>query len=188
MGIPADLAPEIVELLEEIEGWTLYSGPLPLARALDDLLDGRLLVVNDGLKQSKLAKQAGKLCLLRSSPWQLPLPDGCLTALIVADVAARLPLDLLEGVSTWRRWLSPNGRLLLVECLRRRLGGVLSRRPTTAPEDLTGAMLNAGFEGIGQRFYASGLVVTQGKRLVLPGEPIQPVRPDGGLAAPGSIA
>lgn len=169
MGIPAELAPEIVEQLEG-QGSTLYFGPLPLARALHEALGGALLVVNDRLKLSKLARQAGEMIALRAAPLQLPVAHGSLSALVVADVVSRLPLDPLEGVSTWRRYVAPNGSLLLVEQLRRSLGGVLARRTSTAPEDLTGAMLNSGFSRIGQRFYGSGLVLTRGQRLVLPDE------------------
>jgi hypothetical protein len=174
MGIPADLAPKIVEQLEgqgiEGQGCRLYIGPLPLARALHEAIDEPLLVFNDRLKLSKLAKLTDEMVVLRAAPHQLPVADGCVSALVVADVVSQLPLDLLEGISTWRRSLQPNGSLLLIERLRRSLGGVLARRTPTEPEDLTGAMLNAGFSGIGQHFYGSSWVLTRGRRLVLPGE------------------
>jgi hypothetical protein len=172
MGIPADLAPEIVAQLGPRQGWTLYLGPLPLARALHDALGGDLLLVNGRLKPSKLAKQASGMVVLRAAPLQLPLAHDQLSTLVVADESTRLPQDLLERVCAWRRWLEPDGLLVLLARLRRSLGGVLARQRLTEPEDLTGAMLNAGFSGIGQRFYTSGLVLTQGRRLVLPGEPL----------------
>jgi len=115
----------------------------------------------DGWAAARAAGKAG-VPVARGSVTHLPFADGCMDALVLADVLCHQSVDPVAALAEARRVLRPGGRLvvnmpafmwLLSEHDRR----VFNARRVTAGE-LRGWLAQAGFGAISTRYWNSLLL------------------------------
>jgi hypothetical protein len=164
---PELLAQGIVEHLKDgLSKPVLAMGPAEalvelLGRWTDGPLQSRPLLVTSAAKLKRIRPLEG--AVVRATALELPTAERCLGALVAVSQLRALPLA--SAVERWRQALAPRGRLVLVEALSLRPKVPALRRSRLSPEDLCGALLNAGFAGIRQTWTRPkrGYVITTGE-------------------------
>ena len=141
----------------------LVGPPPPLAEFVSRRIRRQPVLVASRLKPWRLRGLRGKVVVLRSGSLELPAAARCLAAVVAVGQLRRLrsPRALPRAVEHWRDTLAGGGRIVLAEALGLR-PPILRRRP--CPEDLCGALLNAGFVGVRQTWTRprGGFVITWG--------------------------
>jgi len=175
MGDAQILALGIRDRLRQLQpaGTLLLMGELPVLRELTTLLDddvrGRAVLVSPG-RHRRLRRMLGSLqpTLLRADPLDLPLAPASLQVVVAVRILDRM-VDWAGALAGWSRLLRAPGHLVLADRLSPSPTVRLLTRARHAPEELTGAMLNAGFVDIRQSWTRphGGTVITTGELLEL---------------------
>jgi hypothetical protein len=174
---PELLAQGIVEHLKDgLAKPVLAVGPpQALAELLDRFGDGApTLIFASTAKPKRLGPLRGA-AVIRAGSLELPAAARSLGALVAVSQLDSLRGDgtLARAVEHWRLALAPRGRLVVAEALSFRPRMPALRRSRLSPEDLCGALLNAGFEGIRQTWThpRRGYVITTGSLRELTARP-----------------